>query len=193
MGRKMSVRLAFAFVLVLAYLTLGGGTQIRAALMQASSSSLQPPAEASVQSSSAGSSVNVNAVLQECDRANVAVVATSFSVSAVDRATAERAVGAIGAKGTAAIAVPALVTSGGTLGVAPTANTIQKDSRGQAVLSRPAWALVFRGQSIQRPSAGPARHKASLQPLPRQLAPVTVVAAIVDAQTGEFLMGWGCD
>jgi hypothetical protein len=182
----------FAFALLLGGLALGGGTNTSAALMQQpSNGSSQTQADPNPQSKSAGSSVN--AVLQECDRANVSVAATNFTFPAIDRATAERAVGIIGARGSAAVAVPALVTSGETWGVAPAPGSIQKDSRGQPVLSRPAWALVFRHQSIQRPSAGPARHKSSLQPLPRQLAPVTIVAAIVDAQTGEFLMGWGCD
>lgn len=133
------------------------------------------------------------APLEECSLAHVTVLPAVLPAGSVDQKLAERAAGSIGAVSPAAVAIPALVTIGQRWGQAATADSVLKDAHGQPVLSRVAWGLVYRGQSIQRPSGGPARPKLVTTWTTRQLPPVSVFAAIVDARTGEFIMGWGCN
>jgi hypothetical protein len=128
--------------------------------------------------------------LEECQLPQITVVPTTLPAGSIDRARAERRV-AIGTKGAAAIALPVLVTIGIKVGQLPTPDALLVDSHSQPIVSRPAWALVYRNQSVPRPN-GPARPKGSTQ-AHRELPSLSVVAAVIDARTGDFLMGWGCD
>src|ERR1700687_611851 len=104
---------------------------------------------------------------------------------AVARSSAEEAAGTIGLRGSADIAFLANVTIGTQNGRPATVANAQRDSQGAAIVDRPAWVLVYRHQNVRTPS-GPIR---GTEPAPR---PVTVLAAIVDAQSGSLLRGWGC-
>lgn len=175
-----SVKLALTFACALSLFGCGTRAADTATALSAGSTDGQIQAELAAPAA---------APLEECQLPEVTVVPTALPASSVDRALAERRV-AIGTTGAAAIALPALVTVGIKVGQPPTPDALLRDSHGQPIVSRPAWAFVYRGQSIPRPN-GPARPKGSTQ-AHRQLPPLSVVAAIVDARTGEFLMGWGC-
>lgn len=125
--------------------------------------------------------------LAECARPDVVLGATVQS-SPVDRASAQKASGAIGVRGDADIALLTTVTLGTRSGTAPSPGEAFVDGRGVAIVDRPAWVFVFRNQSVHPPSAGgyvPGVPRSS----PRQLS---ALASIIDAQTGQFLRGWGC-
>jgi hypothetical protein len=132
------------------------------------------------------------ALLAECQVPYVIVVPTSLPPQSVSRTVAERAAGAYGASGAAAIAIPALVTvgidieydsQGRMTGRAPTAGRLLVDADGNVIAARPAWALVFRGQSIPRPG---------FYGMLRRPPPVTTLAVIIDARAGRAIRGWGC-
>jgi hypothetical protein len=121
--------------------------------------------------------------LEECQVPHVLVVPATLPLQSVDRSVAERQAGAYGATGAAAIALPALVTVGIDFGSPPTAGRLLIDGQNSPISARPAWALVFRGQSIPRPA---------LKGMTRRPPPTTTLAAIIDARTGRPLRGWGC-
>jgi hypothetical protein len=195
MGQQMPLKivlgLALATVALVAY---GVSTPDPSSALIAGTSDIQTTnrVEVAAAEGQAGRAVMAEP-LQECALAHVSVAPTPLPPGSVDQPRAERAAGNIGAKSPAAIAIPALVTIGERWGQPPTPEAVLKDAHGQPVLSRAAWTLIFRGQSIQPPSSGPARPKLVATWPTRELPPVTVFAAIVDAATGEFLMGWGCN
>jgi hypothetical protein len=164
------------------------------ALLIAGASSTQSDARnrgaSTPHSSFTSRNIDVANSMEECTRPDVTVEPTTLPANSVDAATAPKDVAGLGVKGAPAIAVPALVTVGTTWMQQPTSGAVLKDAHGVPILARPAWALVFRNQSIPRPG-GPARPR-DLSTPKQMLPPVTVVAAIVDASTGEFLRGWGC-
>jgi len=92
-------------------------------------------------------------------------------------------------QGEAAIAVLTTVTIGTRTGSVATAAEALVDGRGALIVDRPAWVFVFRNQTVRMPSAGPyVPGAARASPPP----PISVLASVVDAQTGDFLRGWGC-
>jgi hypothetical protein len=128
------------------------------------------------------------AALGECARPDVAL-GTALQGSPVDRASAQRASARIGVRGDAAIALLTTVTIGTRTGSIATTADALVDGRGAAIVDRPAWVLVFRNQAVRMPSNGvylPGASKAGPPPS------MSVLATIVDAQTGDFLRGWGC-
>ena len=126
------------------------------------------------------------APLAECQRPD-AVLGATPTATAVDRGQAETAAGAIGVRGRADIALLTTVTLGPVGGSVPTAANALRDGNGLPIVARPAWVMVFRNQSVRTPTGyWPGA-------LSRPAPPQTVLAAIVDAQSGTFLRGWGCD
>lgn len=129
------------------------------------------------------------APLAECDRPDIVLGSPLLSVaSGVDRAMAQRASGAIGVRGPADIALLTTVTIGTDPRRAATPADALVDRRGVAIVSRPAWVLVFRNQTVRAPSGGVFVPGAA----PSSPRPVSVLASVVDAYTGDFLRGWGC-
>jgi hypothetical protein len=128
-----------------------------------------------------------SATLAECARPDV-VLGTALKASPVDRAAAQRASGVIGVRGDPAIAVLTTVTLGTRTGSVATAAEALVDGRGAPIVERPAWVFVFRNQAVRAPSGG-----GYIPGVPRVSPRLqSVLASVVDAQTGQFLRGWGC-
>lgn len=124
--------------------------------------------------------------LAECDQPFVSLSPATLPADAITRVQAERTAGVIGVTGPAAIAIPVDLTVGTVANQAPTPATTLRDAHGQPIAGRAAWALVFRGQAV-RPPAGPLHGSAA-----QRRVLMNVLAAFIDAKTGEFLRGWGC-
>jgi len=129
-----------------------------------------------------------SAALGECARPDVVFGATVRS-SPVDLAAAQRAAARIGVRGDASLALLSTVTIGTRTGSVATTADALVDGRGTPIIDRPAWILVFRNQSVRMPSNGPFLPGAVRGAPPPSMS---VLAAVVDAQTGDFLRGWGC-
>jgi hypothetical protein len=194
MGQQMPVKkVALAFVCVALAIGCGANSGPNTSSTLVAGPSETKTTNTAQMAAAQGTSITANAAasLEECSLAHVTVAPAALPIGSVDQKSAERAAGIIGAASPAAVAIPALVTIGERWGQAATADSALKDAHGRPVFSRAAWALVYREQSIQRPSGGPAQLVTTWAP--RQLPLVSVVAAIVDARTGEFIMGWGCN
>ena len=128
------------------------------------------------------------APLEECSRPDI-VIGTALQTSAVSRASAEQAAGTMGVRGQAAISLLTTVTVGTRTGSVATPAEALVDGHGSAIVDRPAWVLVFRNQTVRSPSNGAYIPGARQASSPRLMS---ALASVVDAQTGEFLRGWGC-
>jgi hypothetical protein len=126
------------------------------------------------------------ALLEECDRPDIAL-GTAPTATTVTRTSAEAVSGAAGVRGPADIAVLTTVTVGTQTGQPATSTNALRDARGVPVVSRAAWVLVFRNQVVRTPGGIPPKGTAVVPP-----RPLSVLATVVDAQTGDFLRGWGC-
>ena len=128
-----------------------------------------------------------SASLGECTRPDI-VLGSPLQSSPVDRVAALKASGAIGVRGHAAIALLTTVTIGTRTGSIATPAEALVDGRGRAIVDRPAWVFVFKNQTVRMPSGG------VYVPGVTRSSPHTqsVLATIVDAETGQFLRGWGC-
>jgi len=191
----MSVRLLLGIACVLSMSSCGASAALDSnAALIAGTSDVDASRTTQVMPDLGGSEFAVSAApLQECELSQVQVVPAALPAGSIDQARAERGTRGVGTTSSANLAIPALVTIGERWGQAPSLDRVLKDVHGQPIASRAAWALVYRGQAIQRPSAGPARPKLVTAWPNRELPRVAVFAAIIDARTGEFLMGWGCD
>jgi hypothetical protein len=127
------------------------------------------------------------AALGECARPDI-VLGTPLQTSPVDRASAVKASGAMGIRGDAATALLTTVTIGTRTGALATPAEALLDGRGAAIVDRPAWVLVFTNQAVRTPSGGV--YVPGVAPAPQRMQ--SVLASIVDAETGKFLRGWGC-
>lgn len=132
----------------------------------------------------AAAAPTVSPLLAECDiRPNVSLTQTEPVQSGISRRQAEEAARVIGVTGPAAVALTARVSVGTVSSQAPTSDHMLLDAHGVPIADRPAWVLIFRGQTVPisagRSAAGP-------------LQVISGAAAIVDASSGEFLRGWAC-
>jgi hypothetical protein len=128
------------------------------------------------------------APLAECDRPDI-VLGPAPATSVVSQATAETASGAAGIRGPADVALLATVTIGTETGHAATPTNALRDLMGAPIVSRPAWVFVFRHQTVKMPGGiAPIARRGTI-PTP---GPISVLATVIDAQTGTFLRGWGC-
>ena len=128
------------------------------------------------------------AALGECARPDI-VLGTPLQASAVDQAAAQVASGRIGVRGPASVAVLMTVTVGTRTGAVATPGDALVDAQGLAIVDRPAWVMVFKNQAVRMPSNGvyvPGAVQAGPPPT------MSVLATVIDAQTGSFLRGWGC-
>lgn len=123
----------------------------------------------------------------ECTGPDI-VLGRTLQSSIVDRASALKASGAIGVRGDATIALLTTVTVGTRTGSIAIPAEALVDGRGRAIVDRPAWFFVFKNQAVRMPSGG-----VHVPGVARSSPPVqSVLASIVDAETGQFLRGWGC-
>jgi len=125
--------------------------------------------------------------LEECGRADVVVVGAPAVSPTVSQLDAEKATTSVGTGGKqASVAVLGLVTIGTQANEPPRADSLFLDADRRPVSGRLAWVLVHRDLRIPT-SGGPER--ASATPTPRY---ITVLASVVDADSGRFLRGWSC-
>jgi hypothetical protein len=175
-----SSRLGAAGVLAFVLLSLVAALLVRNNALAATdpNASLETPPSASVD-------------LAECARPNVVLVPAPGISPHVSSTAAQVDARGIGAEGLPSSSFLAQVTIGLNPDSAPTSSTTRQDVNGVTVAARPAWVFVYRNQHIISPGGRiPARRGATARPARANY--VTTLAAIVDANTGRLIYGWGC-
>jgi hypothetical protein len=168
MSKLLIVRTAASIVLAAAFASTACGTLQESAVL------------------APGDSVS-QASLEECARADVVVIAAPAVSPTVSRLDAEKATTSIGTGGKqASVAVLGLVTIGTQANEPPQTDSFFVDADRRPVADRLAWVLVHRDLRIPT-SGGPERTNATATP-----RYITVLASVVDADSGRFLRGWSC-